>query len=110
MADFTYIPSFSSQLVERPKKLKVQFGDGYQQRAQDGINTNLKRWRLNFNGLTTADADAIQAFLEGKDGRTNFTWDDPDGNTVTVICEDWNKVFATTASRNMIMTFEEVVT
>ena len=109
MADFTYQPSHTTAMSQKPNKLRVKFGDNYDQRASDGINTNKKMYSLIFIGLTVVEANAIQLFLEGKDGRTSFTWDDPDGTEVTVICESWNKTWVTVVSRDMNMSFEEVV-
>ena len=108
MADFTYIPSFSTSKAMVPRVKKAQFGDGYQQRALDGINTKLEVWNLQFNNVSSVDAALIETFLELKAGVTTFTWDNPNGVEITVVCGSWSRAFVTTASSNMTMTFEEV--
>ena len=62
------------QLNKTPRVLKVVFGDGYQQRAQDGINHNPQRWRVTFNKRSGTDVEGVYDFLEARGGVDYFLW------------------------------------
>lgn len=42
----------------------AQFGDGYMQRATDGINQKQEGWNVVYDNLQTADRDTVQAFID----------------------------------------------
>lgn len=50
------------------------FGDGYVQRAADGLNTKLVSWDLVWSALATANADTIEAFFDGLLGYQAFLY------------------------------------
>jgi phage-related protein len=75
-ATFTYSPTYGSPKASAPRVLATQFGDGYEQRAVDGINPDLKSWDLTFTNRATTDADAIEAFLVTNTGLA-FNWTPP---------------------------------
>lgn len=83
----------------KPRVLKVSFGDGYEQRLKDGINTLNQNFNISFNNRPTQEIDDIVDFLDSKGGTTSFdfTIPDPDGvgneTTVKVVCEDYNQVY-----------------
>lgn len=54
----------------------AQFGDGYSQRAKDGLNNVYDTWPLTFTG-SEAEIAAIKAFLDATGGATNFYWTPP---------------------------------
>lgn len=56
--------------------LKASFGDGYEQRAGDGLNTRAQSWSLTFNG-TEAEVQPIQDFLDARAGVESFYWTPP---------------------------------
>lgn len=88
MPTFTWQPSAAPKSVE-PKIRRSQFGDGYEQRVPDGINSITKQWSLSFAG-PIAYIDAIDAFLEARGGHEAFDWVDPRGNAVRVVCPSWS--------------------
>lgn len=51
--------------------LTAKFGDGYEQRALDGINTKQENYSLNFNNRDYKEINLIAAFLDNK-AATNF--------------------------------------
>ncbi len=67
------------------------FGDGYVQRAQDGINAATRSYDLSWNALTKTQADAIENFFLSKAGYLSFLYTAPDdvqrryttGNSIT---------------------------
>jgi phage-related protein len=63
MDRFPFTPDYGPQQQAHPRILKAQFGDGYAQRAEDGLRATLQRWALQFNARRKAEADAIEAFL-----------------------------------------------
>ena len=57
--------------------LLAQYGDGYEQRLQDGINTRGLTVTAIWGALTHADADTIVAFFEARAGVEPFTYTMP---------------------------------
>ena len=53
----------SRMLVAATKTVK--FGDGYEMGQAVGVNPVSEKWRLKFNGLSKAEADAIESFWRG---------------------------------------------
>ena len=84
----------------QPRVLKVQFGDGYEQRIQDGINNLKQEFSVTFNNRPKAEIDDIVAFLNNKAGTTAFNFTYPDSNagggetTIKVVCEDWSQRYS----------------
>lgn len=117
-ATFTYIPSLGFQKASKPRVLVAQFGEGYQQRMSDGLNTQNTQWSLQFINKPKAMAEAIELFLatagtgdvtEG--GKAYFYWNPPGENaTYRVICQDWSieytSSFSATVSATFIRVFE----
>lgn len=68
--------------------LRAQFGDGYSQRARDGINTVVETWSLMFVGKA-AKVQAIDAFLRERGGDRSFHWTPPLGALGLYTCEQF---------------------
>lgn len=62
----------SSSFQDDAKVLTAAFGDGYNQRAPDGLNTVRLTGSFVFKGLTTTERDDILNFLRGTQGATAF--------------------------------------
>lgn len=108
MSTFIWIPSYTADVGERPRVLAARFGDGYEQRAGDGINNIPKVWKLTFNYRPTSEAAAIRAFLKTQAGVSAFDWTDPDGETLRFVCRDWNRTFNPGLLQSFSLTFEQV--
>ena len=78
-----------------PRVLTAKFGDGYEQRVADGINTLNEEYSLNFKTRTKEEIDDIVAFLDTKAGVTKFTFTLPDSNNTTRTGERDVKVVST---------------
>jgi phage-related protein len=89
MSTFTVPPDYGAQLSDRPRVLLAQFGDGYAQRALDGINAAPEEWSLTFSARTPAERDTILAFLEARNGVEPFTWTSPRGTVGKWVCPEW---------------------
>ncbi len=65
------------QLQREIKMLIADFGDGYKQRQEDGINARRQRWSLSFQHVTDLKANRIIDFLESVGATTAFIWQPP---------------------------------
>jgi len=72
--------------------LTASFGDGYEQRSLDGLNTKNDMFNLTFNNRDAEEINRIAAFFDAKAGK-NFTFivTDHSGDTsLKVVCESYN--------------------
>lgn len=92
MADvFTWSPTvanFSGDTTLRTRS--AQFGDGYQQKAADGINNRSTSYSLQFVGDETKIA-AILAFLDAHAGATSFLWTPPLRAQLLFTCDTYTE-------------------
>lgn len=88
---------FKRQTV--PTVHTIMFGDGYEQRVQNGINNLKQSISVSFANRPKADIDDIVAFFETKGGFTafDFTLADTNGGsneeTIKVVCDSWNQTW-----------------
>lgn len=108
MSDFNYPSSYNVKVKEKPRVLSSKFGDGYEQRAPDGINSNLQQWPLSFEVRSDAEADAIMAFFRTKGGYLSFTWTNLDGVEIRVVCREWERTYISATVHAVVATFEQV--
>ena len=85
-------PSTGSDEKRSYKVRKTNFGDGYQQRVADGLNSARTVWNLSFQGLTTTDANTVEAFIEARGGHESFYWTPPNGSQGRWVCEGLSRV------------------
>ena len=76
-------PDKSMAKQSAPRVLVASFGDGYEQRIADGINTLNETYSLSFATRPKADIDDIVAFLDGKKGVSSFPLILPDSNVTS---------------------------
>jgi phage-related protein len=107
MSDFTYNVSAATQLRRQPRVLVAPYGDGYEQRVQDGINANPQSWNVVFTRGDT-DVAAIEAFFELKAGVTAFTWTPPGKSEIKVVCRSWSRGFSGVNNNTLNATFDQV--
>ena len=106
-------PDKSMTRSTKPKVLFAQFGDGYEQRLADGINTLEETFQVSFNTRTKEEIDDIVAFFENKAGVTAFTYTIPDSNNsgetaIKVVCSTWNKTWTYGDYYSATATFKRV--
>jgi phage-related protein len=109
MSTFTWAADYGASKEKKPVVKRIQFGDGYSQRATFGLNTSPQKWSLRFSSISTSVADAIDAFLEAAGGVSTFDWTPPD--TVTAgkfICESWTRTIDRFGLYTITATFEQV--
>lgn len=90
MSEFTFTPAYSAQVNKKPRVRTAVFGDGYEQRVGDGINTIKRVWSLRFT-TSSADIEAVDAFLTSMGGTTSFDWSPPSGAAGRWKCEEWDQ-------------------
>lgn len=71
--------------------LKAKFGDGYEQRAADGINTQEIVWDVAWADLNLDDCDTITDFFVTQGGHSPFYWTPPNGSAVLWVCDTWSE-------------------
>lgn len=107
MAVFTWFPDASVSVETEPVVRAAKFGDGYEQRVPDGINTMPEKWDLTFTG-TREEIDPIAAFLRTHKGSLAFDWTTPDEMTGRFICRSWRKTRERGVKVGLSFTLEQV--
>lgn len=97
-----------------PRVLLARFGDGYEQRTPDGINSLQESFQAVFVNRTPAEADAIVYFFEDRLGVEAFDFTIPDSRsylglkTIRVVCESWDYVYTNHIASGCVATFRRV--
>jgi len=63
------------------RTLIASFGDGYTQRAADGLNSKIDSFAIVWPGLNLADKDSVVAVLDSVGGWGVLTWKPPTEST-----------------------------
>lgn len=101
-------PTTSSSKTTKAKVLKAEFGDGYGQRAGDGINSVREQWQVSWVGLTRTEANTVENFLRARKGFEAFLWTSPGGSQKKWVCEEWNRTLGSAVNDDVSATFVEV--
>lgn len=109
MATFPSItPTYGIVKNSAPNVRSIQFGSGYQQRAQFGINQNPKIYQLTFE-VSETDADTIETFLDARGAVESFTFTPPsESSSAKFICREWSKSIPYLNRATITATFEQV--
>ena len=91
-------PDKSMNKSTQPRVLTANFGDGYEQRIADGINSLNETYSLSFKTRAKADIDDIVLFLDSQKNVSKFLLTIPDTNNTTRTGEKDVKVVATNYS------------
>jgi len=96
-----------------PRVLRVQFGDGYEQRVAEGLNSLQETYNIAYSNRPKAEIDDIVAFMDDKKGVTKFDYVIPDTNnggetTIKVVCEQYNLTYVNDSSYTFTATFRRV--
>ena len=74
---FIWTPAYNMSVTHEPKVKSIKFGDGYEQKFEDGINNDLIKISLTFDGRNMKEATAILHFLESRSGTDFFFFTPP---------------------------------
>lgn len=107
MDTFTYVPDYSAQVSVEPRVSKISYGDGYESRWTDGLNTNLEKWSLQFKCDPTR-AKEIYQWLKAKGGVYAFAWTTTDGDTLAFVCPNVSKTHDSIGWQTVSATFTQV--
>lgn len=90
--------------------LTARFGDGYEQRVKDGINTKDDVFNISFNNRTAATINQIAAFFDAKAGKSfTFTVTDHAGNTnLKVVCDGYNTTYISESFHSLTCSLRRV--
>lgn len=109
MATFTYTPDFGAQVQIKPRVRTIAFGDGYEQRQGDGINTQPQVWSLQWQNRDNTETSGIKSFLAARAGVEAFDWTPPNEVTaIKVVCRDWTVTSVRFNLNNVNATFTQV--
>ena len=108
---FFWKPSYSTNVNKHPKVKSIKFGDGYEQRVQDGINNNLTFLDLTFDNRSEREAAAILHFLEIRKGQESFVFTphSPYNKAGLYLCRGWDSSFVFYNNYSIKFQLEEVV-
>ena len=105
---FNWIPLAETITSHKPKVRTARFGDGYEQRSQDGINSDLISIALKFDGKDD-EMEALLRFLKERRGVESFYYTHKFGVRKLFVCQDWSRVDLDGLSSEVSATFREVV-
>lgn len=108
MAVFTWLPDHGLTKQVKTRSNKMSFGDGYEQRVADGINTLKESWNPSFSLRTRTEIDAIDAFLVARKGVESFDWVSPSGVQKRFKCEEWAPLYNHNGDCSLSATFMQV--
>lgn len=66
-----------SRRTRKYRTLSAQFGDGYSQRAADGLNSIVDSWQIVYSTVTATEANTIRSFCDSVGNWDSFTWTAP---------------------------------
>lgn len=101
MATFTWTPDAGAQIKREPRIRSVGFGDAYEQRAGDGLNTDMRVGTFNFTGRSASESSAIIAFLAARGGHESFDYAHLGGTSYKWVCKSWTEVDADGGVKNV---------
>jgi phage-related protein len=102
-------PDWGMERQFAPRVLKAQFGDGYAQRAADGINTNAVTIAATWTNLTTAEKDTIINFFTARKGHQSFYYQYVDETAPKVyVCEEWGYTHNDAGGYTVTATLQQV--
>lgn len=109
MADvevFAWSPRVNASGKVAQATLSAQFGDGYRQVAEDGINTESQTWPLTFKGRESL-IRPIVAFLRRHKGARPFQWTPPLGEPGLYIANGYEPTAIGGGLYSVSVTFEQ---
>ena len=77
------IPDKTLTMASKPTVSVAKFGDGYQQRIAQGLNSVQESFSIGFVNRPRIEANDIEAFFKANKGVTSFAFTYPDTNSTT---------------------------
>ena len=102
---FSFKSQLGASLSCKPTVNQTKFGDGYELRVANGINSNPRRWSVKFPALISTQ---VEEFLSERGGVEAFLWVDPQGVEGSYVCREWNMNHLADTLFELSATFEQV--
>lgn len=107
MSDFNWTPDYDMSMDEEIRVRAARFGEGYEQRAPDGLNPLTQKLSLTFTRRPSV-IDQIVTFLRARRGGQAFTFT-PTGQTeIKVKCLKWKRTWADFGNHKLTLEMERV--
>lgn len=113
--NFWWKPSYNARIDVKPKIKTNQFGNGYQQRVNDGINNNLIEFSLNFENRNEKETVSILHFLKERNGQESFIYNvqtiyskSTNSLNTRYICSEWASNYISYNNYSIEAKFAEV--
>jgi phage-related protein len=105
-----YGPDFDTGVTPTVRVLETDFGDGYGQKAMDGINPVKDVWELSWSNLSPTEAQTAYAFLRAAGGATSFLWTPAFESTPRIwTCKKFKLTPTDPAAQTLTASFEEAM-
>ena len=107
---FIWKPSYTSRSNFEPRVRLMKYGDGYEQRAADGINNNLLNVDYVFDLKNEDETLAILHFLDRRAGKESFVFTPPRpfGLAKLFTCPNWSEQYNFRDNHVINANFKEV--
>jgi phage-related protein len=107
---FTWKPSYNFTVSQEPRVQSLRFGDGYEQRTVDGIESLLLTASINFDLRDSQETRAINHFFSARRGAEAFLFKLPAPHDLDklYICRGWTSSMVFYNNNSISATFEEV--
>ena len=112
--DLQILPDKGLGRTTTPRVLKVQFGDGYEQRVAEGLNSLDEQYTISYSNRPKTEVAQILAFMDSKKGVTKFPYRIPDPlqgsgeREIQVVCESYAATYVTDEFYSFTATFRRV--
>jgi phage-related protein len=104
---FGWQVDYTSHGASKPRTLTAAFGDGYEQRTGDGINTNPKSRPFTIT-RDTATINTIEALLDAWAGVTSFFYLAPNNKIGRYVCRQYDVQYGDFNKSTLTGTFDQV--
>ena len=107
-------PDYPTVRRERPRIISVQFGDGYEQRAPDGLNYKDHQQEIVWTNLRQEVAEHISMFFDNRRGTDTFRYRFPNPRGTEkenfYVCKEWEVALTDTGAHRVTARMQRVWT
>lgn len=65
---------YGTNMTQDPRRKRISFGDGYSQRAKDGLNNAPQVWNFTYDNIDDDKAEELRVFFEALGGVDVIEW------------------------------------
>jgi phage-related protein len=114
--NFFWKPAYNSKINNQPRIKVLKFGNGYEQRINDGVNNQLKEIDLIFDNRSENETVSILHFLNARASQESFIYNMPTifsksstNLNTRFVCPEWNTSYISYNNNTIEVKFREVV-